>query len=58
MVLDVEEGDTIASGAGFFLSRKNVELILTNSDKFDTSLPDDVAIARLLKNLNLTLKSD
>ena len=54
VVLDVEEGDTIASGAGFFLSRKNVELILTNSDKFDTSLPDDVAIARLLKNFEIS----
>ncbi len=54
VVLDVEEGDTIASGAGFFLSRKNVELILNNSDKFDTSLPDDVAIARLLKNFDIS----
>ena len=54
VVLDVEEGDTIASGAGFFLSRKNVELILNNSDKFDTSLPDDVAIARLLNNFDIS----
>lgn len=54
VVLDVEEGDTIASGAGFFLSRKNVELILNNKDKFDANLPDDVAIARLLRKLEIT----
>ena len=35
---------------GFF-KQENVELILNNSEKFDESLPDDVAIARLLKAL-------
>ena len=53
VVLDVVEGDTIASGAGFFLSKKNVELILNNKEKFDTTLPDDVAIARLLKKFEI-----
>ena len=53
VVLDVVEGDTIASGAGFFLSRKNVELILNNKDKFDETLPDDVAIARLLRKFEI-----
>ena len=53
VVLDVVEGDTIASGAGFFLSRKNVELILKNKDKFDETLPDDVAIARLLRKFEI-----
>jgi len=54
VVLDVMEGDTIASGAGFFLSRKNVELLLENREIFDTFLPDDVAIARLLKNFGIS----
>ena len=54
VVLDVIEGDNIASGAGFFLSKKNVELILNNSEKFDESLPDDVAIARLLKSFKIS----
>ena len=53
VVLDVVEGDTIASGAGFILSRKNVELILNNKDKFDATLPDDVAIARLLRKFEI-----
>jgi len=53
VVLDVVEGDTIASGAGFFLSKKNVELILNNKEKFDATLPDDVAIARLLKKFEI-----
>ena len=57
VVLDVIEGDTIASGAGFFISRKNIELILQNDDKFDSSLPDDVAVARILKKFNISPKS-
>ena len=51
--LKVNEGDEIASGAGIFLSRKNIKLILDNEKKFDFSLPDDVAIARLLKSFNI-----
>lgn len=54
VVLDAEEGDTIASGAGFFLSKKNIELILENRKEFDNSLPDDVAIARILKKFNIS----
>ena len=57
VVLDVTEGDTIASGAGFFLSRKNIELILNNGYEFDESLPDDVAIARLLKKFEISPKN-
>jgi len=57
VVLDVIEGDTIASGAGFFISRKNIELILQNDDKFDSSLPDDVAVARILKKFNISPNS-
>ena len=53
-VLDVVEGDTIASGAGFFISKKNVELILNNNTYFDDSLPDDVAIARLLNRFKIS----
>ena len=52
-VLRAEEGDLIASGAGFFLSRKNIEIILDNRQYFDVSLPDDVAISRLLKKFNI-----
>lgn len=52
-VLKVKEGDLIASGAGFFLSRKNIQTILDNREYFDVSLPDDVAIARLLKTFNI-----
>ena len=52
-VLKAEEGDLIASGAGFFLSRKNIQTILDNRQYFDVSLPDDVAIARLLKKFNI-----
>lgn len=44
------EGDEIASGAGFFISRKNIKLLIDNKKDFDTILPDDVAIARLLEN--------
>lgn len=51
--LKVNEGDEIASGAGIFLSRKNIKIILDNEKKFDTLLPDDVAIARLLKSFNI-----
>jgi hypothetical protein len=55
-ILKAVEGDTIASGAGIFLSKKNVELILQNSDYFDESLPDDVAISRVLKKFNIIPK--
>ncbi len=51
--LKASEGDTIASGAGFFLSKKNVEIIVNNKKEFNASLPDDVAIARLLSQFNI-----
>ena len=51
--LKASEGDTIASGAGFFLSKKNVEIIVNNKKEFNASLPDDVAIARLLSQFNM-----
>ncbi len=53
----VEEGDKIASGSGFFLSRENVNLLVENKEEFDYTLPDDVAIARLLKKLGKTPKN-
>lgn len=54
--LQAIEGDEIASGAGFFISRKNIKLIIDNKKDFNTSLPDDVAIARLLGNHNILPK--
>mgnify|MGYP001185214993 CR=1 FL=1 len=51
--LKVQEGDKIASGAGIFLSKKNVEILIKNKKNFDTSLPDDVAISRLLKEFKI-----
>lgn len=51
--LVTQEGDVIASGAGFFLSRKNIELIINNKNYYEESLPDDVAIARLLKRFDI-----
>ena len=51
--LITREGDVIASGAGFFLSRKNIELIIDNKNYYEETLPDDVAIARLLKRFNI-----
>tara|TARA_Y100000590_G_scaffold462481_1_gene626697 strand:+ start:423 stop:1322 length:900 start_codon:yes stop_codon:yes gene_type:complete len=49
-----EEGDKIASGAGFFLSRENIKLLLQNKEELDENLPDDVAIARMLKKFGKT----
>lgn len=52
-IVTTAEGDDIASGAGFFLSNKNVELILSNKNLYEDILPDDVAIARILKKFNI-----
>lgn len=52
-LVDTVEGLTIASGAGFFISKKNVELILKNKSTFDTTLPDDVAVAKILLSNNI-----
>ena len=49
VTLTAQEGDKIASGAGIFLSRKNIELLVESKYNIDFSLPDDVAIARVLK---------
>lgn len=56
-VLKATEGDLIASGAGFFISKENIKIILDNRKYFDTSLPDDVAIARLLFKFNIKPKN-
>ena len=56
-ILKVMEGDVIASGAGFFLSKENIQIILDNRKYFDVSLPDDVAIARLLNKFDIKPKS-
>jgi len=53
VVLDTKQQIKIASGAGYFISRKNIELIINNKDKFDINLPDDVAVAKLLKENNI-----
>ena len=45
---ETAEGFTIASGAGFFISKENVSILLKNVDSFDEKLPDDVAIAKTL----------
>ena len=37
-----------ASGAGFFLSRDLVELVVDRQEEWDHSLPDDIALAGLL----------
>ena len=42
------EGDLIASGAGIFLSKKNIQLLVNNKNNINYDLPDDVAIARFL----------
>ena len=42
------EGDLIASGAGIFLSKKNIKLLLENKSNINYDLPDDVAIAKFL----------
>ncbi len=57
IVIDTKQKIKIASGAGFFISRKNIELILNNKKKFDTNFPDDVAVAKLLKEYNIFPKN-
>ena len=53
IVLDTKQQIKIASGAGYFISRKNIELIINNKDKFDINFPDDVAVAKLMKENNI-----
>lgn len=48
---ETTEGFTIASGAGFFISKENVSILLKNTESFDEKLPDDVAIAKTLSQL-------
>ncbi len=57
VVLDTKQQIKIASGAGFFISRKNIELIINNKDKFDINFPDDVAVAKLMKENNIFPKN-
>ena len=57
VVLDTKQQIKIASGAGFFISRKNIELIIDNKDKFDIDSPDDVAVAKLMKENNIFPKN-
>jgi len=44
---------SFASGSGYFLSKDIVKLIIDNKEKWDHSIIDDVAIAGLLKGLNI-----
>ena len=53
VVLDTKQQIKIASGAGYFISRKNIELIINNKDEFDINFPDDVAVAKLMKENNI-----
>jgi hypothetical protein len=50
-VIGEEKGTTFVSGAGYWLSRDNVELILNNTDKIDyNSQLDDVTIGSMMNN--------
>jgi hypothetical protein len=50
-VMGEEKGTTFVSGAGYWLSRDNVEFILNNKDKIDyNSQLDDVTIGSLMNN--------
>lgn len=51
--LHTKSGDNIASGAGFFISKQNIEILLNNKKQFDTKLADDVAVARCLAKNNI-----
>jgi hypothetical protein len=42
------------SGANLFLNRKSIELILQNKKRWNHAVLDDVAISRLLKNVQST----
>ena len=46
-----------ASGSGFFMSKKNVKLLLDNKNSFNHNLIDDVAVGELMQRNNITLHS-
>lgn len=52
--ISVHEGIRFASGSGYFLSRDLVDLVLAQRDAWDHSLPDDVALADLLRRHGVT----
>jgi hypothetical protein len=52
--ISVHEGIRFASGSGYFLSRDLVELVLAHRDAWDHTLPDDVALAALLRRHGFT----
>ena len=43
-------------GAEILMSKNTFKLLLKNKNKFDFSLPDDVAIGKLLLSLGVTSK--
>lgn len=45
------------SGAEILMSKKTLELLLKNKNKFDFSLPDDVAIGKLLSDLGVEIQN-
>ncbi len=47
-----QSGLAFASGAGTFLSRDCVEILVSNLDKY-TNLVDDLAVAQTLKDINI-----
>jgi hypothetical protein len=44
-----------ASGSGFFLSKKNVKLLLDNKKNFNHNLIDDVAVGEIMQKNNIIL---
>lgn len=53
-IIGSHDGITFASGAGYFLSRDLIELIIKNKEKWNHGYIDDVALALLLRNENIT----
>lgn len=45
-----------ASGSGFFMSKKNVNLILDNKNSFNHSLIDDVAIGEIMQKNGINVQ--
>ena len=50
----MERPISFASGSGFLLNRKTVELILENQEKWQHEYWDDVSLGLLLRDLNIT----
>lgn len=53
-VIGYYNGINFASGSGYFLSKNLVNKVIKNSNLWNHTLIDDVAISDLLKNFNIT----